>query len=120
VPLLLQDHPDILEAAILRVVKPLDIELCRYCNSAISHHNAQSLDAVAVMAKSLPDEQATEVTDNLSKLVEEATKLKPNMKWYSVSINSLIKAAENVEKVGKPVINLSRKVLSLLTGGAIK
>jgi hypothetical protein len=35
----------------------------------------------------------------------------------SVSVVGLIAAAENVEKVGEPVINLSRKVLSLLTGG---
>jgi len=69
--------------------------------------------------KSLPDEQATEVTDDLSKLVDEATKPTPNKKWYSVSIDGLIKAAENVEKVGEPVINLSRKVLSLLTGGIV-
>jgi hypothetical protein len=80
----------------------------------------QLADAVAVMAKSLPDEQATEATDDLSKLVDEATKPKPNKKWYSVSIDGLIKAAENVEKVGEPVINLSRKVLSLLTGGVVK
>ena len=52
-----------------------------------------------------------------AKLVEEATKPKPNKKWYSVSIEGLIKAAENLDKLGEPVINLSRKVLSLLTGG---
>ena len=80
----------------------------------------QLADAVAVMAKSLPDEQANEATDDLSKLVDEATKPNPNKKWYSVSIDGLIKAAENVEKVGEPVINLSRKVLSLLTGGVIE
>ncbi len=80
----------------------------------------QLADAVAVMVKSLPDEQATESTDDLSKLVDEATKPNPSKKWYSVSIEGLIKAAENVEKVGEPVINLSRKVLSLLTGGVIK
>ncbi len=80
----------------------------------------QLADAVAVMAKSLPDEQATEVSDDLSKLVDEATKPKPNKKWYSVSIDGLIKAAENVEKVGEPVIGLARKVLSLLTLGAVK
>ena len=72
------------------------------------------------MVKSIPMEQAAEVTDDLSKLVDEATKPKPNKKWYSVSIEGLIKAAENVEKAGEPVINLSRKVLSLLTGGIIK
>ncbi len=80
----------------------------------------QLADAVAVTAKSLPDEQATEVMDDLSKLVEEATKPTPSKKWYSVSIDGLIKAAENVEKVGEPVINLSRKVLSRLTRGATK
>jgi hypothetical protein len=80
----------------------------------------QLTNAVAVMAKSLSAEQAAETADDLSKLVDEATKPKPNKKWYSVSIDGLINAAENVERVGEPVINLSQKVLSLLTGGAIK
>ncbi|MDQ3005476.1 MAG: GTP-binding protein [Chloroflexota bacterium] len=80
----------------------------------------QLAEAVAFMAKSLPTEQAVEVTEDLSKLVDEATKPTPNKKWYSVSIEGLIKAAENVKKVGDPVINLSRKVLSLLTGGVVK
>jgi hypothetical protein len=77
-------------------------------------------EAVATMNNALPEDQATEVTEDLGKLVDEATKPKPNKKWYSVSIDGLIKAAENVEKVGEPVINLSRKVLSLLTGGIVK
>ena len=34
-----------------------------------------------------------------------------------VSIDGLIKAAENVGKIGEPVINLSGKALSLLMGG---
>jgi hypothetical protein len=70
--------------------------------------------------KFLPEEQAAEAAEDLSKLVDEATKPTPNKKWYSVSIDGLIQAAENVDKVGEPVINLSRKVLSLLTGGVIK
>jgi internalin A len=77
-------------------------------------------EAVDSMNKVLSKEQAAEVTEDLGKLVDEATKPTPNKKWYSVSIDGLIKAAENVEKVGEPVINLSRKVLSLLTGAAIK
>ena len=72
------------------------------------------------MSKSLPAEQAAEAADDLGKLVEEATKPKPNKKWYSVSVDGLVKAAENIGKVGEPVIDLSRKVLSLLTGGVIK
>jgi hypothetical protein len=35
-------------------------------------------------------------------------------------MEGLSKAAENVEKVGESVINLSRKVLTPLTGGVIK
>ena len=78
------------------------------------------VEAVETMNKSLPEEQSAEVTEDLGKLVDEATKSKPNKKWYSVSIEGLIKAAENLDKLGEPVINLSQKVLSLLTGGAIK
>ncbi|MBU1660667.1 MAG: GTP-binding protein [Chloroflexi bacterium] len=80
----------------------------------------QLAEAVISMNKSLPEEQAAEVADDLGKLVDEAIKPKPNQKWYSVSIDGLIKAAENLDKLGEPVINLSRKVLSLLKGGVFK
>ncbi len=80
----------------------------------------QLAEAVEVMNKSLPRRQADEATEDLAFLVEEVTKPTPSKKWYSVSIDGLIKAAENVEKVGEPVINLSRKVLSLLTSGIIR
>jgi len=77
-------------------------------------------EAVDVMNKVLPKEKAAETTEDFGKLVDEATKPAPQKKWYSVSIEGLIKAAENVEKVGVPVINLSRKALSLLTGEVLK
>jgi len=76
--------------------------------------------AVEAMNKVLPTEQAAEAADDLEKLVDEVTKPKPNKKWYSVSIEGLIKAAENLDKLGEPVISLSKKVLSLLAGGVIK
>lgn len=77
-------------------------------------------EAVAAMNQALPGEQAAEVSEDLGKLIDEATKPKPNKKWYSVSIEGLIKAAENLDKLGEPVTNLSKKVLSLLTGGVVK
>jgi CheY-like chemotaxis protein len=77
-------------------------------------------EAVAAMNNELPEDQAAEVAEDLSRLVNEATKPKPNKKWYSVSIEGLIKAAENLDKLGEPVINLSKKVLSLLTGSVVK
>lgn len=80
----------------------------------------QLVEAVDVMKKSMPEGQASEISDDLDKLVDEATKTSPRRKWYSVSIEGLIAAAENLDKLGEPVISLSRKVLSLLTAGVIK
>ncbi len=77
-------------------------------------------EAVDAMIQKLPAEQAAEVAEDFGKLADEAVKPKPNKKWYSVSIEGLIKAAENLDKLGTPVISLSRKVLSLLTGGVVK
>lgn len=77
-------------------------------------------DAVDAMIQMLPAERAADVVEDFGKLADEAIKSKPNQKWYSVSIEGLIKAAENLDKLGTPVISLSRKVLSLLTGNMIK
>jgi len=80
----------------------------------------QLAEAVNAMIEKLPAGQAAEVAEDFGKLADEAIKPKPNQKWYSVSIEGLIKAAENLDKLGTPVISLSRKVLSLLTSGVIK
>jgi len=80
----------------------------------------QLAEAVDAMIQKLPAEQAAEVAEDFGKLADEAVKPKPNQKWYSVSIEGLIKAAENLDKLGTPVISLSQKVLSLLTGGVVK
>ncbi|HXF84660.1 MAG TPA: COR domain-containing protein [Anaerolineales bacterium] len=75
---------------------------------------AQLTAAVQEMLQHLSAEQAEEVRDNLEHLEQELSKPKPNKKWYSVSIEGLIKAAENVGKIGAPVIQLARKLLQLL------
>ena len=64
----------------------------------------QLAEAVDAMIQKLPAEQAAEVAEDFGKLADEAVKPKPNQKWYSVSIEGLIKAAENLDKVGEPVI----------------
>ena len=71
------------------------------------------------MSNNLPDEQVVEVNDDLEKLVNEATKDNPRQKWYSVSIDGLIKAAQNLGKVGDEVIDLAGKVRKILTGGLL-
>lgn len=75
---------------------------------------AQLTAAVQEMLKHLPAEQAEETRADLEHLQEELAKPKPNHKWYSVSIEGLVKAAKNVGKVGAPVIELAGKLLKIL------
>ena len=70
--------------------------------------------AVHEMVKHLPAEVAEEVLEDLRRLQEELQKPEPKREWYSVSIGGLIKAAENVGRVGIPVVELARKRLQLL------
>jgi internalin A len=82
----------------------------------------QLTQAVEAMIKDLPKgkvEQAEETADYMKRLSEEATKQKPNPKWYNVSIDGLIAAAQNLGKVGDEVINLTEKVRKILTGGLL-
>jgi hypothetical protein len=69
---------------------------------------------VTALAKELPKDQAEEVAEDMKVLVEQATREKPNPKWYNVSIEGLIAAAQNLGNVGEPVIELAGKVLALL------
>lgn len=77
-------------------------------------------EAIAVVTQAFPDEKTGKVMKNFERLIEESTQPEPDKQWYSVSVEGLIKAAENLDKLGEPVINLSQRVLSLLTGGLIK
>ncbi len=71
-------------------------------------------EAVAEMIAEMPKEEADEVADDMKRLAEEVVKPSPSKKWYSVSIDGLVKAAENIDKVGEPVIKAAGKVLALL------
>ena len=79
----------------------------------------QLTQAVEALAKDLPKEQAEEVAEDMKVLAEQATREKPNPKWYNVSIDGLIAAAQNIGKVGDAVIELSGKVRKILTGGLL-
>jgi GTPase SAR1 family protein len=79
----------------------------------------QLAQAVEAMAKQLTKEQAEEVAEDMKVLAEQAVKEKPNPKWYNVSIDGLIAAAQNLGKVGDSVIDLAGKVRKILTGGLL-
>jgi hypothetical protein len=74
----------------------------------------QLIKSVDAMKKNLPEEQAATVVEDLGELVNQATKEFPNKRRYLVSAEGLIKAAQNVGKIGKPVIKLAGRVLRLL------
>lgn len=86
-------------------------------DSEIKETLQKLIAAIEVMNASLPADQSVDVIEDLVRLVEEISKPNPNKKWYSVSIDGLISAAEKLDKLGEPVISLLRKILSLLTGG---
>jgi len=72
-----------------------------------------------IMKKELSVNMYDKVSEDLRVLVNESTLETPNPKWYKISAEGLIKAAENVGKVGKPVIELATQVLSLLNRGVL-
>lgn len=73
-------------------------------NPALAALLAQLTQAVQAMLERLPAEQAAEARDDLQRLQEELQKSAPSRKWYSVSIEGLKQAAQNVGEIGLPVI----------------
>jgi hypothetical protein len=71
--------------------------------------------AVAKMSESMPKEDAVRVARALTTVVDEASSSKPNREWWQVSVGGLIKAAENVGTIGKPVLEILGKLVPVLT-----
>ncbi|MBE7536059.1 MAG: hypothetical protein HS124_10055 [Anaerolineales bacterium] len=72
------------------------------------------IQAVNTIKEELPPYMANQTAEDLKSLVNEATLSNPNPKWCKISIDGLVKAAENLGKIGKPVIELASQVLLLL------
>ena len=75
---------------------------------------AELTQAVEAMLSHLPPEDAEEVHDDMERLQEELQKPKPRRKWYSVSIEGLQQAAQNLGEIGKPVLELAGRILTVL------
>lgn len=75
--------------------------------------------AVEEMVKNLPREKAEETADDMKRLAEEASREKPSARWYNVSIDGLVAAAQNLGRVGDAVIELASKVRKILAGGLL-
>jgi hypothetical protein len=71
-------------------------------------------EAVAEMAKRLPEAQAKTVAQDLQTLSTEAVSNAPRRKWYELSADGLLDAAKTVAGLGEPVAKAVKVVLSLL------
>ena len=70
--------------------------------------------AVGKMSEQLSQEEGEAVAEDLEILVKQATREKPQQRWWQVSVEGLTKAAENIGQVGKPVIEILKQLVPLL------
>ena len=66
------------------------------------------------MIKLLPEDHKESVMSDLEVLKEEVSKKTPREKWYRLSAEGLITAAEKVGKIGEPVISLASQIIAML------
>ena len=73
---------------------------------------------VEVLATKLPPEKAKEVRQDLDTLTDQAKSDAPRQKWYELSADGLMEAANTVADMASPVTKAVKAVLSLITGAA--
>ncbi|MEO0644653.1 MAG: hypothetical protein AAFZ17_00645 [Cyanobacteria bacterium J06650_10] len=54
----------------------------------------------------LSDDKAELLADDLDRFIAEVNKEKPSQKWYGISAQGIISAANTVGEVGKPILKL--------------
>jgi small GTP-binding protein len=77
----------------------------------------QLLKEIVEINKQVPPEQAEDaaaMARDAEVLVKEATSPKPRRKWYEVSVEGLIQAAENIGQIAKPVLDIVLQLKPLL------
>ena len=71
-------------------------------------------EEMATIAGQLPPERAKEAAEDLETFTQEATKENPRRKWWELSAEGIMGAAQSVGQVGKTAIGLVEKLLPLL------
>lgn len=71
--------------------------------------------AVGKISENVSEASAEEAARDLKFLTAEAISKSPRKKYWQVSVDGLIKAAENVGEIGKPVLDLVAKIIPILT-----
>lgn len=100
------------------VAKSIENSFNKVTNSDLTSELKEFLKELSIevgkMAEHLSQDEAKDVTEDLETLIDKTTCEKPKRKWWSVSIDGLTKAAENLGKIGEPVLELIRKIVPLL------
>lgn len=102
----------------LVVAKSISNSFNKVESSDLTHELKELLKELSVevgkITEHLSKDEAENIADDLETLIDKTTCEKPKQKWWSVSIEGLTKAAENLGKVGTPVLELIGKVVPLL------
>ena len=72
--------------------------------------------SVENIMNAISEELTPDIHNDLESFISEVSKEKPRKKWYELSGECLIEAAETVGKIGLPVIVSVGKILKLLSG----
>lgn len=100
------------------VAKSIESSFNKVASSELTNELKDLLKELSIeigkIIEHLPKDEAEDVVEDLETLIEKTTCEKPKRKWWSVSIDGLSKAAENLGKVGMPVLELIGKIVPLL------
>lgn len=72
-------------------------------------------EAVANLSEKLPKDVAQELARDLEILISEATSKTPRRKWWQVATDGIIKIAEGVDEIGKPVLIIAARIVTILS-----
>jgi hypothetical protein len=76
----------------------------------------QLLEEVNEAAKSVDEEQAKMMVQDVEVLTKEVSGSKPRREWYELSVKGLVEAAKAVGEVGKPILATVGKLGPLVAG----
>ena len=83
-------------------------------SSELRLHLEQLCAEVESLAHTLPKATATQLSQDLSTLVTEASKPRPRRKWYELSAEGLVEAAKTCAGMASPIIKTVKAILALL------
>lgn len=100
------------------VAKSIENSFNKVANSDLENELKNLLKELSVevgkMMEHLPQKEGKDVKEDLETLIDKTTCENPKRKYWSVSIDGLTKAAENLGKLGVPVLELVGKIVPFL------